>query len=118
MGQNRIMSATQLASPQNTPTTSTWSPQAIWNRLTEPSRAITNVAERRQVRLLRSILVAFIFLGFAALVGSPIMSGTGTFNVAAIAAVALIIVPYFLSGTTRYKIATYMLIVLAAVAVS
>jgi signal transduction histidine kinase len=89
----------------------------LWSRLTEPSPEITNAAERRQVRLLRTMLLGSLITGFSIFVGIPLLMGSRNFSLPSIAIIVLMLIPYFLSGTKNYKIAAYILVLLSMASV-
>ncbi|MFN8376033.1 MAG: ATP-binding protein [Anaerolineae bacterium] len=93
---------------------SDWSLQKIWNRLVEPSSAITNVAERRQARLLTTMLLVYMTLGTVTLLLLPILNPTSGLQVGSLIGVFLVAIPYAISRTRSYKIAAYILMALVA----
>ncbi len=105
------MSATHLAPLQKTPEASR-SLHTLWNRLIEPAPSITDTAERRQVRLLSTVLLVFMVLGLVVLLLVPFLNGTGTVSIVPLVTTIMVFIPYLLSRTKHYKIAASMLLLL------
>lgn len=56
-----------------------WSPAAIWRRLTEPAASIQQPTQRRQARLLASLLLVLIPIGiFVMIAAATTLPLTGT----------------------------------------
>lgn len=88
--------------------------QKLWKALVEPTRDIANLAERRRIRFLSTLLLVYFAIGAFALIALPLISPESTTQLGSFFALLFVAVPYVISRTRYYQLAAYILILVVA----
>jgi signal transduction histidine kinase len=88
-----------------------------WAQITEPSTELTDLSDRRQARLLASLLITFGAIGVISILLLPVINPVDQLNFGTLLSLLLLVIPYALSRTRYYRIATVLMLLLAAGAI-
>jgi signal transduction histidine kinase len=90
----------------------------IWSQVVEPSEELTDLSDRRQARLLASLLITFFVVGITSILLLPVVNPGNPLQVGTLLSLLLLAIPYALSRTKHYRIGTVLMLVLAAGAIT